>query len=107
MSHRVTTQTEIKDRALAIQALKKSGCSYTERDSTLTVTSGVLNRATINLRTGEVSGDTDYHSKDVLGALRQSYAEAKYEKECQLQGITINGREVLQNGDIRLLCSMA
>lgn len=107
MSHRVTTQTEIKDKTLAIQALKAAGYSYSESGNTLRITSGPLNRAAIDLRTGEVSGDTDYHTKDDLGALRQNYAEAKYLKECNMQGILVESREVLSNGVVRLHCSMA
>lgn len=110
MSHRVTTQTEIKDKALAIQALKAGGFSFSEQGTNLTVTSGPMRNATINLSTGLVSGDTDFHSKDDLGALRQAYAEAKYKKECQKQGISVDSRKVITvNGQqvIRLECTAA
>jgi len=107
MSRRVTTKTEIKDRDLAIQALKNAGMNYTESGKTIRITSGRMANATIDLTTGEVTGDSDYgHSSGVLGGLRQGYAEAKYRAECVKQGITISSRTVERNGDIVLLCRM-
>ena len=108
MSRRVTTKTEIKDRALAIQALKDAGMNYSSSGSTLRITSGRLANASINLDTGEISGDSDYgHSLEVLGIFQQAYGETKYKAECTKQGITITSRLVEKNGDIRLKCRMA
>ena len=105
MSHRVTTRTEIKDKALAIQALQKAGFGYDEDGTMLHVTSGPMRNATIDLRTGNVQGDTDHsHSESKLGALRKYYTEAKFRKEALKQGITIERREVLANGEIKLFC---
>lgn len=104
MSHRVTTQTEIKDRDLAIQALKKAGLGYSEVGSNIQITSGRMANATINLDTGLISGDTDYgHNSETLGMLRQAYGEAKYVRECNKQGVMIEGRNVEKNGDIVLM----
>lgn len=107
MSRRVTTQTEIKDKGLAIQALKQAGLSFREVGETqINITSGRLAHATIDLRSGEISGDSDHgHSRESLGLLRQYYAEAKYKAECAKQGITIDSRTVSKNGDIVLMCT--
>lgn len=105
MSHRVTTRTEIKDKDLAIQALTKAGFGYDEDGTLIHVTSGPMRNATIDLRTGNVQGDSDYsHTENKLGALRKFYTEAKFRKEALKQGITIESREVLANGQIKLIC---
>jgi len=106
MSHRVTTRTEIKDKSIAIQALKSAGFSYAERgDTSISVTSGPMSGASIDLRTGVISGDTDRrHSQKSLGALRKHYTEAKFRKEALKQGHQVESRQVLKNGTIRLIC---
>lgn len=108
MSHRVTTETEIKDKALATQACKAAGVSYVEQgNDMLRFTSGKLNNATLDLRTGRISGDTDYgHTNEGLGALMQHYGEAKYRMECLKQGIAIESRLVDREGNIVLQCAM-
>lgn len=104
MSRRVTTKTEIKDKSIAINALKKAGYAYSERGSTLSITSGPLRGAMIDLTTGDISGDSDYsHTEDSLGKFRQNYSEAKYTSELQRQGITIESRNVNREGDIELV----
>ena len=108
MSHRVTTQTEIKDKRLAMEALKKAGMTFVENGDSLRITSGRLSNATIDLRTGSISGDTDYgHSATVLREVIQAYGEAKYRQECQRQGIQVESRSVDQKGNVVLLCHMA
>jgi hypothetical protein len=108
MSRRVTTKTEIKDKALAIQALKTADMSYREEGDSLFITSGALANARINLTTGEISGDSDYrHTTESLGALRQFYGEAKYRQECLRQGITIESRTINREGNIELVCMTA
>ena len=107
MSHRVTTRTEIKDSVLAKQALKQAGMAYQESGDTLHITSGGMRGAVINLKTGEVSGDSDYgHTRDNLGSLRQAYGEAKYRAECMKQGITISSR-AMEGENVVLYCRMA
>lgn len=103
MSHRVTTQTDIKEKDLAIQALKAEGWSYTETGDTLHITSGPMRNASLNLRTGNVTGDTDWHSRDTLGALRQQYSVAKVRKEAIKTGAVIESQETMKNGDIRMV----
>lgn len=107
MSHRVTTQTEIKDKALAIEALKASGASYVDRGQTIDVTSGPMNGATIDLRTGSIGGSWDVglrNNNDSIGFLKRFYAEAKIKQECHLQGIIIESREMQKDGTIKLVC---
>lgn len=107
MSHRVITQTEIKDKALAIQALKQANMAFTDHGNTLHITSGSIAGAVVDLTTGEITGDTDRgHRRDDngLGVLKRYYAEAKVREQCTLQGITIEERIVEKNGAIRLRC---
>ncbi len=103
MSHRTTLSTEIKEKNLAIQALKLAGWRYTEEGESLRIISGPMSRSVINLRTGKITGDTDWHSRGQLGALNKHYMEAKIRSEAIKKGATIESREVLKNGDIRLV----
>jgi hypothetical protein len=105
MSHRVTTQTEIKDKTLAIQAIKGAKLQYREvGNDQLVITSGGMNNATIDLRTGVISGDSDYgHDKENLGVLRQHYSEAKFRAESLKNGVSIESRVVEKNGDVVLM----
>ncbi len=108
MSHRVTTETEMKDREILKSACKQQGVSYSEQGNNIRFTSGPLANATLDLSTGRVSGDTDYgHSRQTMGALKQAYGEAKYTFECVKQGIQIESREVQKDGKIVLICAMA
>lgn len=107
MSHRVTTQTEIKDKALAMQAAKTAGFSFVEDAQGLRFTSGGLKNAYLNLQTGEITGDTDYgHTQDKLGIFRMHYGEAKYRLECARQGIMIESRQVNRDGEIELIIAV-
>jgi hypothetical protein len=108
MSHRVTTETEIKDKALLMQACKTAGITFADHGNDhVRFTSGKLSNAVLDLRTGRITGDTDYgHTESGLGVLRQAYGEAKYKDECHRQGISIESRTVDKNGDIILMCSM-
>jgi len=109
MSHRVTTETEMTDRTLVKSACKQQGVNFTESGDTMHFTGGPLNGATLNLKTGQITGDTDYgHSRASLGALKQAYGEAKYLFECQKQGIQVESRTVdTKTGDIILMLAMA
>jgi len=106
MSHRVTTKTQITDKEIAMSALKAKGWKFTERGDTLSIEGGPMTGATINLKTGDVDGDTDYHSRDQLGSLSQAYGKEKYLNECNRQGITVESETVNEEGDIVLLCAM-
>lgn len=104
MSHRITTKTKITDKKLAAQALKAAGWSFTEDGNRLFITDGPMRNASLNLSTGEVVGDTDYHNSDNLGALRQHYGLAAYKAQCFEQGATIESESVdAKTGEIVLV----
>lgn len=106
MSRRVITKIDVKDKALATQALKLAGYEYRDQGENLFVTSGPFKNAVINLKSGEISGDSDYsHTQEALGKFRQNYAEAKYRAEIQLQGGIVESRQV-QGEDIVLFCAV-
>ena len=107
MSHRVTTQTEIKDKDIAKKALTAAKMDFRESGHILNIMSGPMAGAHIDLSTGEVVGDTDAHNKGTLGLLRQQYGEQKYRAECVKQGVMVESRTVDQKtGDIILMCAM-
>ena len=108
MSKRITTKTDIKDKGFAIQALKNAGLAYEEMgDTMLHIKSGDLANATIDLTTGTISGDTDYHRKEVLGTLRKHYSEVKFRHEASREGVQIKQRIEQKDGSIKLVCRMA
>jgi hypothetical protein len=107
MSHRVTTETEIKDKALLTAACKTAGINFTGDGDVIRFTSGPLANATLDLKSGRITGDTDYgHSKEALGVLKQGYSEATYRAACMREGVQIESRNVEKNGDIVLMISV-
>lgn len=107
MSRRVTFRSELKDRDLTIQALNALQYTYSEAgNNTFLITSGPMNRASINLKTGEVEGDSDFHSKGELGGLRQAYSEAEARRIAQRQGAVIESRNVNDRGEIKIRVRM-
>jgi len=110
MSHRVTVQTEIKDRNLAIAALNAKGVQFREANGRIHMTSGDYQGAELNLTTGELrSGDVDHFRVDEakMGLLRQAYAEQKYKAEAFKEGISIESSHVDAKGVIRMKCRSA
>ncbi len=105
MSHRVTVQTSMTEKAHLITALKESKIAFSEQGDLIHCSSGQLNRATINMKTGAVSGDSDFHSTEDLGVLRQAYSLAKYKAELFTQGGSINSQTTDAVGNIILKCS--
>jgi len=103
MSKRVTTLTEVKDRAIAEKALRDSAMGFRSDGATIYITSGALAGATIDLTTGVVSGDDMTHSAASMGKLRQLYSEAKMRLMIANQGGSIQSTKTLSNGDIELL----
>lgn len=106
MSHRVTTQTDIKDKALALEALKASGAAFTDRGQTIDITSGPMKGANIDLRTGAIGGSWDVglrQSDDSIGFIKRFYAEAKIKQECHLRGVIIEDRKMNKDGTIELI----
>lgn len=107
MSHRVITQTDMKNKDLAIQAAKDAGITATEQGKdSLRFSGGGMNNAVLDLSTGRITGDSDYgHTSEKLGMLRQNYGEAAYRQECLRQGVSIESRTVQGNGDVVLMWS--
>jgi len=103
MSHRITTKTQITNKELAIDAVKMAGWSFQESGNAITITSGPMNRARINLQNGNITGDTDWHNKEQLGALRQNYSEAVVRQQCRKTGASIESRTVQKDGKVRLV----
>jgi hypothetical protein len=105
MSHRVTVQSEMTDKSIAIQALTNAKLSYTEQDNVLYVQNGGGRRDfSINLKTGAIVGDSDHHKASELGLLRQHYAHAKALKELTEQGHQVQNQFTDEQGNIVLLC---
>ena len=96
MSYRRTTQTNMTNRAIVAQALKNEGVSYRENGDTFTFTSGPLNRATLDLKTGAVTGDSDFgHTEKVLGSLRCAYSMAlDFDKQIKEGAVLESTRQV-------------
>lgn len=108
MSRIITTRTEIKDKALAVLACQQAGVAFRDEGEVLVFTSGSLANSQLNLRTGDIVGDSDFgHSKTSLGMLRQYYSEAKFKAEAQKIGTVIDERTTNKEGEIVLMWHMA
>jgi hypothetical protein len=103
MSHRVTLSTEIKDRTAAAKALKKKSWGFIDEGDGYRITNGPMAGATLNFSTGVVQGDTDFHSKDGLGALNQAYGEEIMLKRVESESGYVEERLVLADGTVRLI----
>ena len=95
MSHKVTQKSEMKDLNMVVRACQDAGYSYNVNGNKVSFTSGPLSRATIDVSTGEITGDTDWHTRDALGKFRQNYAKAVVKHTCEQQNITIESEEVV------------
>jgi len=104
MSHKVTFKSEFKDAELVKNALTAKKYTFNQTGNVFAITSGPFNRATLDANTGELTGDTDYHRKDELGAFRQAYSEAEFRRQAAIEGLTIESRTET-NGIVRMLCS--
>jgi hypothetical protein len=96
MSYRITKQTQITDEKLAAEALRLAGMSFTKQGNSLRITSGRLSGAHIDLKTGMVTGDSDFggHSEQAFGLLRQYYGEAMCRDVALKQGVTVGERQI-------------
>lgn len=94
MSRRVSTQTEMKDKDLAIAALNQAGIMHEVIGNTIRMTSGFAANATLDLGTGIITGDDTFgHTPSNLGVLRQYYAEAVTKAEYLKSGTIIDERQ--------------
>lgn len=108
MSRRIFNKLNITDRELAKDALQLAGCDYREQGSTLRITSGSLEGATLDLETGEISGDSDFgHTAAKFGLLRQYYAEAQVRQDYAKNGTTVDEKQIDGEGNIVLMWHMA
>lgn len=108
MSHRVNMKTQIKNADRAKEALKLAGCSYRESGGMIHITSGGLENVSIDLTSGNISGDSDYgHTAEKIGILRQHYTEAERRYVYLKEGVTIESRSMDEKGRIVLACRMA
>jgi len=108
MSKRIKTNTEITDKELAIEALNQAEIVYQIKGDTIYMDSGELMHTSLSLKTGEISGDSDFgHTSENLGLLRKYYSEAKFKRECLKNGTLIDERQVNEEGDIVLMWHMA
>jgi len=108
MSHRLTIETQITDKAIAEAALRQANISFDTRGDNIYLKTGAYTGTVINLTNGSVvSGDTDHHRIDLgkLGLVRQYYAEAKYKAECLREGVDILERseEKVNGGTVIVL----
>lgn len=104
MSRRITNKTDITNKDLAVQALKIAGLEHQVQGNTIHITSGALRNASIDLKSGVISGDSDYsHTEEGFGVLRQHYAEALFRSEAAKNGTTVDQREVTKDGDVILM----
>ena len=110
MSHRVTVQSEMKEREFVLAALRQKKVDFKESGNIIAL-QGDYNGASINLTNGMItSGDVDrYQNTDAgkLGLLRQAYAEEKAKAVLFKEGHALNERVVEKNGDVVLFCRMA
>ena len=102
MSHRITIDTKITDREVAHKALQAKGWAFNDRGDEITVTSGPMAGATINIKTGVVAGDSDWHRQsdsEGLGALNQAYSEELVRRDCTQKGGYLESEQTQENGD--------
>lgn len=108
MSRIITTQTQMKDKELAVLACNQAGISFRDEGDQFVFTSGPLAHARLDLKTGAITGDTDFgHSKAKLGMLRQHYSEQQFKREAQKVGTTIDERTTDKEGNVVLMWHMA
>lgn len=107
MSHRVTTQTDMKDVSILSAICKKQNIAFEQSGNMVTFQGGQLRGATLNLTTGQMVGDSDVHGRGdtILGSLRQSYAHEMVRREALKNGVTIMSTETDRDGYILLTMS--
>lgn len=102
MSHRVTTATEMKDFEILSKAAAQHGITLTRTGDDVRFTSGRLNGAVLNLKSGTIVGDSDVHGRNGMHDISQTYGEMKVRSELARQGGFVESRSILQDGSIRL-----
>lgn len=106
MSHKITIRTEITDEAAVRRACKERRWGCEVANSIVSFRTGPLARATLDLRTGAIVGDTDLHSQDAAEEFAAVYSEALWMNRIE-EGGYLESREVLTDGTIRLTATVA
>lgn len=116
MSHKITIKTEITDKAAVERACKEKGWAYKITESgpsasgkpgaRVSFESGPLGGATLNLKTGAITGDSDFHTKVKAVEFGVAYSEALWMNRIA-EGGYLEERIVLNDGTIRLTASVA
>ena len=107
MSKRVTTQTEIKDREIAMSAFKSAGISFTESGSGVFSIQTGRSHGTLDLRSGTISGDDMSFRQSDFDSLKQHYAKEKTLKELLRAGASVQSQTTESNGDIVIVYQTA
>lgn len=104
MSRIIQLQTEMTDLNLATTALESAGIAYTVNGDIIRMLSGDLNNATIDLKSGRISGDSDFkHTSYKFGMLRQHYSEAQVREAYAKEGTQVDERATDTEGNIVLM----
>lgn len=106
MSHKITINTEITDQAAIERACNDKDWAYKVNGSRITFDGGPLRGASLNMKTGDFIGDSDFHSKESVVAFGIAYSEALWMNRIA-QGGYLEERAVLGDGTIRLTASVA
>lgn len=110
MSHRVSIKSSITNAAACEAALKSKNWTYSLNNNIVHVTGGPMRGASINLRTGEVAGDSDYHrasNSEGLGALNQAYAEQLIRMDVASKGGYIEECITQRDGTVRMVANLS
>lgn len=105
MSHKITINTEITDEAAVKRACSDHGWVCEVTNGRVAFHGGPLNRATLNLKTGKITGDSDFHNKEAVVEFGIAYSEALWMNKIG-EGGYLESREVLTDGTIRLTASV-
>lgn len=106
MSKRITIKTQFTDKAALQRACNDNDWAFKIQGDRADIDGGPLRGATINLKTGDVTGDTDFHSEATANAFGMAYSEALWMNRISETGY-LEGREVLEDGTVRLTAYVA
>ena len=107
MSHKITYKTALKDVDLAQSAAKALGMATSINKDTMKFSSGALRGASLDLRSGVITSDSDWKHEANVERFQVAYNEAKATLEISRQGHTILGRtETTVNGQtvVQIMC---
>jgi hypothetical protein len=94
------------DREIVEATAKQQGVDYQITGNTVHFTSGAIRGAVLDLRTGDITGDSDYgHSARTLKGLVQGYSETKIKMELAKQGGYVEQR-MMQGDKVVLVCQI-